>query len=105
MVLPGEMEGTYLFISRLKYAGALAVNVLKGLVLFVTHHLGESTTTHSNRVIGKWLPKSLIHTTRRKELVWCLFSKSSGGIAMKSSKVFLGVGLVDLPFNVDESGP
>ncbi|CAJ1934071.1 unnamed protein product [Cylindrotheca closterium] len=41
MVLPGEMEGTYLFISRLK-------------------------------VLGKWFPKSLIHTTRRKELVWCL---------------------------------
>ena len=71
MVLPGEMEGTYLFISRLKY-GALAVNVLKGLVSFFTHHLGESTTNQSNRVIGKWLPKSLIHTTRRKELVWCL---------------------------------
>jgi len=71
MVLPGEMEGTYLFISRLKY-GALAVNVLKGLVPFFTHHLGESTTTQSNRVIGKWLSKSLIHTTRRKELVWCL---------------------------------
>ncbi|CAJ1936126.1 unnamed protein product [Cylindrotheca closterium] len=32
MVLPGEMEGTYLFISRLKYA-ALATNVLKGLEL------------------------------------------------------------------------
>ncbi|CAJ1945861.1 unnamed protein product, partial [Cylindrotheca closterium] len=71
MVLPGEMEGTYLFISRLKYA-ALATNVLKGLVLFFTHHLGESTTTRSNRVLGKWFPKSLIHTTRRKELVWCL---------------------------------
>ncbi|CAJ1935509.1 unnamed protein product [Cylindrotheca closterium] len=71
MVLPGEMEGTYLFISRLKYA-ALATNVLKGLVPFFTHHLGKSTTTRSNRVLGKWFPKSLIHTTRRKELVWCL---------------------------------
>ncbi|CAJ1956174.1 unnamed protein product, partial [Cylindrotheca closterium] len=71
MVLPGEMEGTYLFISRLKYA-ALATNVLKGLVPFFTHHLGASTTTRSNRVLGKWFPKSLIHTTRRKELVWCL---------------------------------
>ncbi|CAJ1963075.1 unnamed protein product [Cylindrotheca closterium] len=71
MVLPGKMEGTYLFISRLKYA-ALATNVLKGLVPFFTHHLGESTTTRSNRVLGKWFPKSLIHTTRRKELVWCL---------------------------------
>ncbi|CAJ1967895.1 unnamed protein product, partial [Cylindrotheca closterium] len=71
MVLPGEMEGTYLFISRLKYA-ALATNVLNGLVPFFTHHLGELTTTQANRVITKWLSISLIHTTRRKELVWCL---------------------------------
>ncbi|CAJ1953100.1 unnamed protein product [Cylindrotheca closterium] len=71
MVLPGEMEGTYLFISRLKYA-ALATNVLNGLVPFFTHHLGELTTTQVNRVIAKWLSMSLIHTTRRKELVWCL---------------------------------
>ncbi|CAJ1926829.1 unnamed protein product [Cylindrotheca closterium] len=71
MVLPGEMEGTYLFISRLKYA-ALATNVLNGLVPFFTHHLGELTTTQANRVIAKWLSMSLIHTTRRKELVWCL---------------------------------
>ncbi|CAJ1939555.1 unnamed protein product, partial [Cylindrotheca closterium] len=71
MVLPGEMEGTYLFISRLKYA-ALATNVLNGLVPFFTHHLGELTTTQANRVIAKWLSMSLINTTRRKELVWCL---------------------------------
>ncbi|CAJ1960549.1 unnamed protein product [Cylindrotheca closterium] len=71
MVLPGEMEGTYLFISRLKYA-ALAMNVLNRLVPFFTHHLGELTTTQANRVIAKWLSMSLIHTTRRKELVWCL---------------------------------
>ncbi|CAJ1950338.1 unnamed protein product [Cylindrotheca closterium] len=71
MVLPGDMEGTYLFISRLKYA-ALATHVLNGLVPFFTHHLGELTTTQANRVIAKWLSMSLIHTTRRKELVWCL---------------------------------
>ncbi|CAJ1970118.1 unnamed protein product, partial [Cylindrotheca closterium] len=58
-------------ISRLKYA-ALATNVLNGLVPFFTHHLGELTTTQANRVIAKWLSRSLIHTTRRKELVWCL---------------------------------
>ncbi|CAJ1954256.1 unnamed protein product [Cylindrotheca closterium] len=71
MVLPGEMEGTYLFISRLKYV-ALATNVLNGLLPFFTHHLGELTTTQANRVIAKWLSMSLIHTTHRKELVWCL---------------------------------
>ena len=40
MILPGEMEGTWIFVSRLKYA-ALARSVLNGLVPFFTEHLSE----------------------------------------------------------------
>ena len=38
MILPGEMEGSYIFVCRKKY-GHLAQNVLKGIVPFLTHHL------------------------------------------------------------------
>ncbi|CAJ1962520.1 unnamed protein product [Cylindrotheca closterium] len=59
------------YISDWKAAQNGTISVT-GLVPFFTHHLGELTTTQANRVIAKWLSISLIHTTRRKELVWCL---------------------------------
>ena len=70
MILPGEMEGSYIFVCRKKY-GQLARNVLKGIVPFLIHHLCESTNTQADRVLGKWIPKSEILATRRKRLVWC----------------------------------
>ena len=59
MILPGEMEGSYIFVCRKKY-GHLARNVLKGIVPFLTHHLYEHTNTQADRVMGKWIPKSEI---------------------------------------------
>ncbi|CAJ1945362.1 unnamed protein product [Cylindrotheca closterium] len=69
MILPGEMEGSYIFVCRKKY-GQLARNVLRGIVPFLIHHLCELTDMQADRVLGKWIPKSEIQATRRKWLVW-----------------------------------
>ncbi|CAJ1935340.1 unnamed protein product [Cylindrotheca closterium] len=65
MILPGEMEGSYIFVCRKKY-GQLARNVLKGIIPFLIHHLCELTDTQADRVLGKWIPKSEIQATRRQ---------------------------------------
>ncbi|CAJ1968492.1 unnamed protein product, partial [Cylindrotheca closterium] len=70
MILPGEMEGSYIFVCRKKY-GQLAQNVLRWIVPFLIHHLCKLTDTQADRVLGKWIPKSEIQATRRKCLVWC----------------------------------
>ena len=70
MVLPGEMEGSYIFVCRKKYE-QLAWNVLKGIVAFLTHHLHEPGAIQADRAMGKWIPKSEIQLVRRKKMVWC----------------------------------
>ena len=70
MVLPGEMEGSYIFVCRKKYE-QLARNVLKGIVAFLTHHLHEPGAIQADRAMGKWIPKSEIQLVRRKKMVWC----------------------------------
>ncbi|CAJ1961165.1 unnamed protein product [Cylindrotheca closterium] len=70
MILPGEMEGSYIFVCRKKY-GQLAQNVLRGIVPFLFHHLCKLTNMQADRVLGKWIPKSEIQATCRKCLVWC----------------------------------
>ena len=70
MILPGEMEGTWIFVSRLKYA-ALARSVLNGLVPFLTEHLVERLPGRHDKILSKWLSKTLIAQTRRRNLVWC----------------------------------
>ncbi|CAJ1946157.1 unnamed protein product [Cylindrotheca closterium] len=59
MVLPGEMEGTYILVCREKFK-QLARNVLKGLVPFLTHHLYEPTLTKTDQALRKWVPQSEI---------------------------------------------
>ncbi|CAJ1952643.1 unnamed protein product [Cylindrotheca closterium] len=70
MVLPGEMEGTYILVCRKKF-GQLARNFLKGLVPFLTHHLYEPTLTKTDQALHKWVPQSEISMARRKNLKWC----------------------------------
>jgi hypothetical protein len=70
MILPGEMEGTFVLVSRLKFA-TLARNVLQSLVPFFTHHLLEGSTPRVDRVLRKWISKSAIQHARRRNLVWC----------------------------------
>ncbi|CAJ1966639.1 unnamed protein product [Cylindrotheca closterium] len=67
MILPGEMEGSYIFVCRKKY-NQLARNVLKG-VPFLINHLCELTGTQAEQVLGKWIPKSEIQATRRQLLI------------------------------------
>ncbi|CAJ1969844.1 unnamed protein product [Cylindrotheca closterium] len=70
MVLPGEMEGTYILVCRKKFK-QLACNVLKGLVPFLTHHLYEPTLTKTDQALRKWVPQSEISMAQRKNLKWC----------------------------------
>ncbi|CAJ1959276.1 unnamed protein product [Cylindrotheca closterium] len=64
MILPGEMEGTYIFVCRKKYR-QLARNVLKGIVPFLTHHLYEPTIVQADQTMGKWIPKSEIQLAQQ----------------------------------------
>ncbi|CAJ1944767.1 unnamed protein product [Cylindrotheca closterium] len=86
MILPGEMEGSYIFVCRKKY-GQLARNVLRGIVLFLIHHLCELTDMQADRVLGKWIPKSEIQATRRKCLVWCTNTLRAIEASDQSTKV------------------
>ncbi|CAJ1967248.1 unnamed protein product [Cylindrotheca closterium] len=86
MILPGEMEGSYIFVCRKKY-GQLARNVLRGIVPFLIHHLCELTNTQADRVLGKWIPKSEIQATRRKCLVWCTNTLRAIEASDQSTKV------------------
>ncbi|CAJ1935692.1 unnamed protein product, partial [Cylindrotheca closterium] len=86
MILPGEMEGSYIFVCRKKY-GQLARNVLKGIVPFLIHHLCELTDTQTDRVFGKWIPKSEIQATRPKRLVWCTNTLRAIQASDQSTKV------------------
>ncbi|CAJ1945422.1 unnamed protein product [Cylindrotheca closterium] len=54
MILPGEMEGSYIFVCHKKY-GQLARNMLRGIVPFLIHHLCELTDMQADRVLGKWI--------------------------------------------------
>ncbi|CAJ1945747.1 unnamed protein product, partial [Cylindrotheca closterium] len=60
MILPGEMEGSYIFVCCKKYA---------------------------DRVLGKWIPKSEIQATRRKFLVWCTNTLRAIQASDQSTKV------------------
>ncbi|CAJ1946068.1 unnamed protein product [Cylindrotheca closterium] len=86
MILPGEMEGTYIFVCQKKY-GQLARNVLKGIVPFLTHHLYEPTIVQADQTMGKWIPESEIQLARRKNLVWCTNTLQAIAVEARSDMV------------------
>ena len=70
MVLPGEMEGTYILVVRVRYE-QLGRNVLKGIVAFFVCHLNERSVADALRVIKPWFSQILIDRFRRRRQRWC----------------------------------
>lgn len=69
MTLPVEMEGTYIWVVRLRYE-ALARNVLEGLVPFFVYHLGEDNDSQAHKVLSKWVARRLIQQATRRQQFW-----------------------------------
>ena len=97
MVMPGEMDDTYIVVVRERYA-ALAENVLANITAFLKFHLRELTHQSFMKVLAKWMATDEAVYNKKANIAWspdelrsnCMNPPSSlGGVVVEDALDFV----------------